>query len=82
MTYTITHTHTLILSLSLLSLSLFSAHLDLRSDTVTQPTEGMRRAMAGALCGDDVFHDDPTVHTLETKVYTHTHTHTHTRTYP
>ncbi|MDH3193637.1 MAG: low-specificity L-threonine aldolase, partial [Acidimicrobiia bacterium] len=41
--------------------------IDLRSDTVTQPTEGMRRAMAEAAVGDDVFGDDPTVNALEAK---------------
>ena len=35
--------------------------IDLRSDTVTQPTEGMREAMAKAVLGDDVLGDDPTV---------------------
>jgi threonine aldolase len=39
--------------------------IDLRSDTVTKPTEGMRRAMAGAAVGDDVFGEDPTVTRLE-----------------
>ena len=39
--------------------------IDLRSDTVTRPTEGMRRAMMGALVGDDVFGEDPTVNRLE-----------------
>lgn len=39
--------------------------IDLRSDTITQPTPGMRRAMAEALVGDDVFGDDPTVQLLE-----------------
>ena len=42
--------------------------IDLRSDTVTRPTEGMRAAMAGAVVGDDVFDDDPTVHRLQEKV--------------
>ncbi len=40
--------------------------VDLRSDTVTQPTEQMRRVMAEAAVGDDVFGDDPTVNRLET----------------
>ena len=40
-------------------------HIDLRSDTVTQPTPEMRRAMAEAELGDDVFGDDPTVIALE-----------------
>jgi threonine aldolase len=39
--------------------------IDLRSDTVTKPTEAMRRAMAEAEVGDDVFGDDPTVIALE-----------------
>jgi threonine aldolase len=39
--------------------------VDLRSDTVTQPTPAMRRAMAEAEVGDDVFGDDPTVKRLE-----------------
>jgi threonine aldolase len=39
--------------------------VDLRSDTVTQPTPEMRRAMAEAELGDDVFGDDPTVIALE-----------------
>ncbi len=39
--------------------------IDLRSDTVTQPTQKMRSAMAGAVVGDDVYGDDPTVNRLE-----------------
>ena len=39
--------------------------IDLRSDTVTRPTEGMRRAMLEAPVGDDVFGEDPTVERLE-----------------
>ncbi len=39
--------------------------MDLRSDTVTQPTPEMRRAMAEARVGDDVLGDDPTVQSLE-----------------
>jgi threonine aldolase len=39
--------------------------IDLRSDTVTRPTPEMRRAMAEAEVGDDVFGDDPTVIALE-----------------
>ncbi|MDR7499267.1 MAG: low-specificity L-threonine aldolase [Armatimonadota bacterium] len=39
--------------------------IDLRSDTVTQPTEAMREAMARAAVGDDVFGEDPTVNELE-----------------
>ena len=41
------------------------ALIDLRSDTVTHPTPAMRRAMAEAEVGDDVFGDDPTVNALE-----------------
>ncbi len=39
--------------------------IDLRSDTVTTPTEAMRRAMAAAEVGDDVYQEDPTVRRLE-----------------
>jgi len=39
--------------------------IDLRSDTVTQPTDAMRRAMAAAEVGDDVLGDDPTIAELE-----------------
>jgi threonine aldolase len=39
--------------------------IDLRSDTVTQPSAAMRRAMAEAAVGDDVFGDDPTVNRLQ-----------------
>lgn len=39
--------------------------IDLRSDTVTQPSPGMRAAMAGAPVGDDVYGDDPTVNRLQ-----------------
>ena len=39
--------------------------IDLRSDTVTQPTPEMRTVMAEALVGDDVFGDDPTINRLE-----------------
>ena len=39
--------------------------IDLRSDTVTRPTDAMRAAMAAAEVGDDVFGDDPTVQRLE-----------------
>ena len=42
--------------------------IDLRSDTVTQPTEGMRKAMSEAVVGDDVLGDDPTVIDLQNKV--------------
>ena len=41
--------------------------IDLRSDTVTQPTEGMRKAMLDAAVGDDVLGDDPTVIELQNK---------------
>ncbi len=41
--------------------------IDLRSDTVTHPTDEMRRAMATAELGDDVFGDDPTVNALEAR---------------
>jgi threonine aldolase len=41
--------------------------IDLRSDTVTKPTESMRRAMAEAEVGDDVYGEDPTVNRLETR---------------
>ena len=39
--------------------------IDLRSDTVTKPTDAMRRAMAEAEVGDDVYGEDPTVNRLE-----------------
>jgi threonine aldolase len=39
--------------------------VDLRSDTITRPTPGMRRAMAEAEVGDDVFGEDPTLNRLE-----------------
>ena len=39
--------------------------IDMRSDTVTQPTEGMRAAMLAAPVGDDVYGDDPTVNELQ-----------------
>ena len=42
--------------------------IDLRSDTVTRPTPGMREAMAQALVGDDVFADDPSVNALQEKI--------------
>ena len=45
-----------------------SERVDLRSDTVTQPTELMRQLMASAEVGDDVMGDDPTVNTLQEKV--------------
>ena len=42
--------------------------VDLRSDTVTQPTAGMREAMMAAPLGDDVFGDDPTVNALQERI--------------
>jgi threonine aldolase len=42
--------------------------IDLRSDTVTKPTPGMRQAMAEAEVGDDVFGEDPSVNALQEKV--------------
>ncbi len=42
--------------------------IDLRSDTVSRPTDAMRRAMGEAPVGDDVYGDDPTVTTLEETV--------------
>jgi len=41
--------------------------IDLRSDTVTRPTPQMRRAMAEAEVGDDVYREDPTVNRLEAR---------------
>src|SRR5689334_6836418 len=41
--------------------------VDLRSDTVTRPSAGMRRAMLEAELGDDVFGDDPTVNRLQAR---------------
>jgi threonine aldolase len=42
--------------------------IDLRSDTVTQPTAAMRDAMLSASVGDDVFGDDPTVNALQDRI--------------
>ena len=42
--------------------------IDLRSDTVTQPTPAMRAAMQAAPLGDDVFGDDPSVNALQEKI--------------
>ena len=42
--------------------------IDLRSDTVTRPSPAMRRAMADAEVGDDLFGDDPTVNRLQERV--------------
>ena len=45
-----------------------SKMIDLRSDTVTLPSEEMRKAILSAKLGDDVFGEDSTVNELETKV--------------
>ena len=42
--------------------------IDLRSDTVTRPTDGMRAAMASAPVGDDQFGEDPTINELQSRV--------------
>jgi threonine aldolase len=42
--------------------------VDLRSDTVTKPSSGMRKAVAEAEVGDDVYHEDPSVNRLEEMV--------------
>ncbi len=44
--------------------------VDLRSDTITRPTSGMRKAIAEAVVGDDVYGEDPTVAALESRVAT------------
>ncbi len=44
--------------------------IDMRSDTVTQPTQEMRTAMANAAVGDDVYGEDPTVNRLQAKIAT------------
>ena len=44
--------------------------VDLRSDTVTKPSQGMREAMARADVGDDVYGEDPTINSLEERVAT------------
>lgn len=44
--------------------------IDLRSDTVSQPTKSMREAMANAIVGDDVYGEDPTINELEKKCAT------------
>jgi threonine aldolase len=49
-------------------MSAVSAIVDLRSDTVTQPTAAMRAAMAEAPLGDDVFGGDPTVNALQERI--------------
>ena len=50
-----------------LSQRLGNRRIDLRSDTVTQPSEAMRTVMAQAQVGDDVYGEDPTVHALEAR---------------
>ena len=45
-----------------------TTYVDLRSDTVTQPTAAMRTAMMAAPLGDDVFADDPTVNALQARI--------------
>ena len=42
--------------------------IDLRSDTVTKPTQGMIDAMASASLGDDVYAEDPTVNALQSRL--------------
>src|SRR5438067_3524802 len=42
-----------------------NGYIDLRSDTVTMPTDEMRRAMADADLGDDCYGEDPTVNALQ-----------------
>ena len=42
--------------------------IDLRSDTVTRPSAAMRKAMADAPVGDDVYREDPTVNQLQDRV--------------
>ncbi|XP_072167710.1 uncharacterized protein [Diadema setosum] len=42
--------------------------IDFRSDTITRPTDAMRKAMSEAVVGDDVFGEDPTVNELQTKI--------------
>ena len=44
--------------------------IDLRSDTVTKPGPGMRKAMHDAEVGDDVFGDDPSVNALQERIAT------------
>ena len=44
------------------------SEIDLRSDTVTRPSAGMRRAISEAEVGDDVLGDDPTVQRLEARI--------------
>ena len=45
-----------------------AAPIDLRSDTITKPSEAMRRAMAEAPVGDDVYREDPTIERLQEMV--------------
>lgn len=45
-----------------------NAFIDLRSDTVTLPTDGMRRAMAAAAVGDDQYGEDPSINALQERV--------------
>ena len=47
---------------------MIDSQIDLRSDTVTKPSEEMRTVIASALVGDDVYGEDPTVNALEEKV--------------
>jgi threonine aldolase len=42
--------------------------IDLRSDTVTQPSDGMRQAMATAQVGDDMYREDPSVNRLQDRI--------------
>ena len=42
--------------------------IDLRSDTVTRPTDGMRAVMAAAPVGDDQFGEDPTMNGLQARI--------------
>src|SRR2546430_17206612 len=46
----------------------FSASIDLRSDTVTRPSPGMRQAMAEAPVGDDQYSEDPSVNRLQERI--------------
>ena len=49
-----------------------SSRVDLRSDTITQPTASMRKEMHHAVVGDDVLGDDPTVIQLEKLIHSPT----------
>jgi len=42
--------------------------IDLRSDTVTLPSDGLRELMVNTDVGDDVFYDDPTINKLQEEV--------------